>query len=192
MEWKLGGDRLPDNYVFTQEEKRSVCPHDISIAGFAYWLTEKKINAQGQFKSSKIINFGILQKSISYFMDTDEHWNDTHQAGNPTRSKLIKKFALGSQSKRNPWCWKRCSSWQTLHWGWSGTGVLNAFRARGSPTNCLRHSAMITFQINLVACGDDCSKVMKKNLERSSEFPDLLTVRLAWLKNQSYEEEPQE
>ena len=58
--------------------------------------------------------------------------------------------------------------------------LLHGFRARGSPTNCLRHSAMISFQIHLVTQGDNyCSKVMKKNLKQSSDFNDLLTVRLA-------------
>ena len=37
--------------------------------------------------------------------------------------------------------------------------VLDGFRARGLTTNCLRHSAMITFQIHLVAGGDIVQKL---------------------------------
>ena len=124
-------------------------------------------------------------------MDTNKHWNGTHQAGNPTRSRLINRL-LWAVPQKETRCVLSIAQADQHFTENEMEQVLDGFRARGSPTNCLRHSAMITFQINLVACGDDCSKVMKKNLERSSEFPDLLTVRLAWLKNQSYEEEPQE
>ena len=29
MEWKKGGDPLPDDYMFTDKEKRLICPDDI-------------------------------------------------------------------------------------------------------------------------------------------------------------------
>ena len=29
LEWKQGGDPLPDDHVFTDKEKRSICPDDI-------------------------------------------------------------------------------------------------------------------------------------------------------------------
>ena len=62
--------------------------------------------------------------------------------------------------------------------------VLDGFRLKGSAINRLRHAVLVTFQIHLVARGDDCSKVLKKNLEQSAQqFPDLLTVWLAWSKN---------
>ena len=42
---------------------------------------------------------------------------------------------------------------------------------------------MLAFQIHLIARGDNTAKVMKKNLERSNVFKDLLMVKLAWSKN---------
>ena len=61
--------------------------------------------------------------------------------------------------------------------------VFDGFRVKGCHVICRRHSAMLAFQIHLVGRGDDTAKVMKKNLERSSMFKDLLMVKLAWSKN---------
>ena len=65
--------------------------------------------------------------------------------------------------------------------------VIDSFKVKGSMMDQHRHAAMVTFQIHLVGHGDNFSKVLKNNLHWSSQFKDLLTVRLAWLKN-VYEE----
>ena len=148
MQWKLGGNRLPNDYIFTEEEKGSVQPADIHK--WFCWFAYRKENPTPkdnptQARSSTLVYY---KKSMSYFMDTNEYWNNTHQAGNPTRSRLISPIlAFSSLLKRNPWCWKRCSSWQILHWEWNGTAV-KWFQSKG-----------FTNKLSLTFCNDIISTI---------------------------------
>ena len=149
MEWKLGnGNRLADDHLFTEEEKRSIRPLDVHRWFCLMAYGKENPTPEDNPTRARESTLVYYKKSISFFMDTNEHWNDTHKTGNPTRSRLISPIlAFSSLLKRNPWCWKRCSSWQILHWEWNGTAV-KWFQSKG-----------FTNKLSLTFCNDIISTI---------------------------------
>ena len=92
MEWKQVGDPLPDDYVFTDKQKRSICPDDIHkyFCLMAYGLENPLPKDNPTLTRSTTLVY--CEKAISYFMDTNEHWNETHKSGNPTRARIVNRL----------------------------------------------------------------------------------------------------
>ena len=92
MEWKQGGAALPDDYIFTNEEKRSIRPDDIHkyFCLMAYGKENPTPEDNPSLARSSTLTY--WKKAISYFMDTNEHWNESHKSGNPTRLRIINRL----------------------------------------------------------------------------------------------------
>ena len=131
----------------------------------------------------------LLQES--YFIFHGYKWtlefNNKHRKSN--QIIYIKLIDFCCQAQGNARCWKHPPPIRlTLHWGRDGTSSRFVLIERLT-INRHWHAAMASFQIHLVARGDNCSKVLKrKNLKCSAQFPNLLTVRLARSKNVQHEE----
>ena len=185
MEWK-NGQQFADDHVFTQEDKASIRPNDLHrwFCLTAYGIENPM--PEDNPTCSRSTTLVYYKKAISYFMDTNEPWNETHQAGNPTRARIINRLIAAIRRKETRGVGSAAQA--DRHFTDDEMEqVIDSFRVKGSSIDRLRHAAMVAFQIHLVGRGDDCSKVLKNNLQRSSQFQDLLTVRLAWSKN-VYEE----
>ena len=98
MEWKQGA-ALPDEYIFTNKEKRAISPDNIHKYFCMMAYGKENPAPEDNPSLARLSTLIYWKKEISYFMDTNEQWNESHKSGNPTRSQIINRL-LGAI------CWK--------------------------------------------------------------------------------------
>ena len=91
MEWK-NGTTYPDDHFFTLEEKNAITPSDIHrwFCLKAYGM-ENPSNEDNPTltRSNSLIYY---KKAISYFISSNQEYNETRRDGNPTRSPIINRL----------------------------------------------------------------------------------------------------
>ena len=104
MEWK-NGTTYPDDHVFTLEEKNAITPSDIHR-----WFCLKAYGMENPTPEdnptrTRASSLTYYKKAISYFIPSNQEYNETRADGNPTRSQIINRLrqlqpacAYGNQS----------------------------------------------------------------------------------------------
>ena len=187
MEWKNGGQKFANDHVFTEEAKASICPNDIHQWFCLTAYRMENLTPKDNPIHSRSWTLAYHKKAISYFMDSNEAWNKTHQAGNPRTCSQIINWLIAAVCQEETWGVGSAAQADRHFTDEEMEKVIDSFKVKGSMMDQHRHAAMVTFQIHLVGCGDDCSKVLKSYLQQNSQFQNLLTRPPAWSKN-VYEE----
>ena len=88
MEWK-NGTTYPDDHIFTLEEKNAIAPSDIHR-----WFCLKAYGMENPMPEdnptrTRASSLTYYKKAISYFIPSNQEYNETRADGNPTRSQTI-------------------------------------------------------------------------------------------------------
>ena len=115
------------------------------------------------------------KKSLSYFFNTTQKWNEVAQTGNPTQSKKVNtliKVVKRAETRGNG---AQAKADRALS--------ISEFKALLDLMESNQYRAAMNFQHHLIGRCDDMAHVKKSTLKPSLEFPGYLTTKIAWSKN---------